>query len=92
MSIIWFLLFGLIVGLLARAIMPGRQSMSTPVTILLGMLGSLVGGLLGALVTSRRVLDFNTAGIIGSVLGALLLLFIYERMRERRRTKGSSLP
>lgn len=84
MNIILFLLFGLVVGFLARAIMPGRQAMSLPMTLLLGVAGSFVGGFIGALVTSKRVLDFNTAGIIGSVLGALLLLFVYMKYVQGR--------
>ncbi len=84
MGIVFFLLFGLVVGFLARAIMPGRQAMSLPMTLLLGVAGSFVGGFIGALVTSRRVFDFNTAGLIGSVLGALLLLFLYTRYAHGR--------
>lgn len=76
MSIILFIVFGLVVGLLARALMPGRQSMGVGMTILLGVAGSFVGGFLGALVTDSRVTDFNTAGIIGSVIGAIVLLLL----------------
>jgi uncharacterized membrane protein YeaQ/YmgE (transglycosylase-associated protein family) len=85
MSIILFIVFGLVIGLLARAIMPGRQSMSIWMTTLLGMAGSLVGGFLGALVTRRRVLDLNSAGLIGSLIGALILLYIYTRFVARDR-------
>lgn len=76
MSIILFIVFGLIVGLLARALLPGRQSMGIGMTILLGVAGSFVGGFIGALITDNRVTDFNTAGIIGSVIGAVLLLLL----------------
>jgi uncharacterized membrane protein YeaQ/YmgE (transglycosylase-associated protein family) len=76
MSILMFLLFGLIVGLLARAIMPGRQSMGLVLTMALGVVGSFVGGFLVALVTRTQVTDFNTAGFIGSIVGAMLTLFI----------------
>lgn len=84
MSIVFFILFGLVIGALARALMPGRQPMGLLATTLLGMAGSLVGGFLGALVTRRRVLDLNSAGLIGSLIGALLLLFIYTRVVARR--------
>lgn len=76
MSIILFVVFGLIVGLLARALLPGRQGMGLGMTALLGVAGSFVGGFLGALITDSRVTDLNTAGVIGSVLGAILLLVL----------------
>jgi uncharacterized membrane protein YeaQ/YmgE (transglycosylase-associated protein family) len=74
MGILLFIVFGLVVGLVARAIMPGRQSMSMVMTALLGIGGSFVGGFLGALITNSRVTDFNTAGILGSILGAIVVL------------------
>ena len=84
MSILLFLVFGLVVGLLARAIMPGSQKMGWLGTMLLGVVGSFVGGFIGALLTSsNRVLDFNTAGLIGSVIGALIALAIGEASRTR---------
>lgn len=76
MSIILFLIFGLVVGFLARAIMPGSQKMGLVATMLLGVVGSFIGGFLGALITDSRVLDFNTAGIIGSIIGALIALAV----------------
>ena len=84
MSIILFVVFGFVVGLLARAIMPGTQAMGVVYTILLGIAGSFVGGFLVSLVTRNRVTDLNTAGVIGSVLGALLLLFAVSRFGGRR--------
>lgn len=83
MSIILFLVFGLVVGFLARAIMPGSQKMGWLATMLLGVVGSFIGGFLGALITSSRVLDFNTAGIIGSLIGALIALAIGGGRRSR---------
>ncbi len=83
MGIILFVVFGFIVGLLARAIMPGTQKMGFVSTALLGIAGSFIGGFLAALVTSSRVTDLNTAGIIGSIAGALLLLFAMSRFSGR---------
>jgi uncharacterized membrane protein YeaQ/YmgE (transglycosylase-associated protein family) len=74
MGLIGFLVFGLIIGFIARAVMPGTQKMGFIATALLGVAGSLLGGFIGALLTNRRVLDFNTAGIIGSIVGALIVL------------------
>jgi len=76
MSIILFLVFGLVVGFIARAVMPGTQKMGLVATMVLGVIGSFVGGFLGALVTDSRVLDFNTAGLIGSIIGALIALAV----------------
>ncbi len=84
MGILLFLVFGLVVGLLARAIMPGTQSMGLIATALLGIAGSFVGGFLVSLVTSNRVTDLNTAGIIGSIVGALLVLFLVGKFGSRR--------
>lgn len=86
MSILIFIVLGLIAGLLARAIMPGRQSMGLVATTLLGMAGSLIGGFVASLFTHESVLDFNTSGIIGSVIGALLLLFILGMVGRTRHT------
>jgi uncharacterized membrane protein YeaQ/YmgE (transglycosylase-associated protein family) len=76
MSILLFLVFGLIVGLIARALLPGRQRLGLIATMLLGVAGSFVGGFIGALITDSKVTDLNTAGIIGSVIGAILLLVV----------------
>jgi uncharacterized membrane protein YeaQ/YmgE (transglycosylase-associated protein family) len=83
MSILLFLVFGLVVGFLARAIMPGSQKMGLLATMLLGVIGSFVGGFIGAMLTSSRVLDFNTAGLIGSVIGALIALAVGGMGRSR---------
>jgi uncharacterized membrane protein YeaQ/YmgE (transglycosylase-associated protein family) len=79
MGIILFIIFGLIVGFLARALMPGRQKMGWVMTTGLGVAGSFLGGFLVSLVTDNRVTDLHTAGIIGSVLGAILLLALASR-------------
>lgn len=84
MGILLFIVFGFVVGLLARAIMPGTQKMGILGTCLLGIAGSFVGGFLVALVTSNRVTDLNTAGIIGSIVGALLVLFLVGRFGRGR--------
>jgi uncharacterized membrane protein YeaQ/YmgE (transglycosylase-associated protein family) len=82
-SLIGWIIFGAIVGGLARLIMPGRDPMGCFLTVLLGVLGSVVGGLLLGFLVSGRGDD--PAGWIGSVLGALLLLWIYRWWAMRRR-------
>jgi uncharacterized membrane protein YeaQ/YmgE (transglycosylase-associated protein family) len=76
MGILLFLVFGLVVGLIARALTPGRQGMGWVMTMLLGVAGSFVGGFLASLITHNRVLDFHTSGLIGSIIGAVVLLVI----------------
>ena len=84
MGIILFLVFGLVVGLLARAIMPGSQKMGFGMTALLGVAGSFVGGFLASLITHDRITDLNTAGLIGSVIGAIVVLAVVGGLSRRR--------
>jgi uncharacterized membrane protein YeaQ/YmgE (transglycosylase-associated protein family) len=69
---------GLIVGALARLALPGPDPMSIPMTIVLGIGGSLVGGLIA------RVFLGTGGGLIFAVLGAILLLYIYRRFVQHR--------
>ena len=84
MGLLAFIVFGLVVGLIARAVMPGRQSMGLIATALLGMAGSFVGGLVGSLMFGGRVFDLHPSGIIGSVIGALLVMFLVGLGGRRR--------
>jgi uncharacterized membrane protein YeaQ/YmgE (transglycosylase-associated protein family) len=80
--IITLIIVGLIAGALARLIIPGRQNLSIPMTILLGIIGSFVGGFLSNLIFHHRI-SLDTSGIIGSIIGAIIVLFIYIRVRAR---------
>jgi uncharacterized membrane protein YeaQ/YmgE (transglycosylase-associated protein family) len=82
MYLIAFLVFGFVVGLIARAIFPGTQRLGLLATTLLGVIGSLLGGVLGNLLFSGHWDRPVTAGWIGSILGALLLLAIAGRGRR----------
>ena len=89
MGIVWMIVVGLIAGLLARALMPGNDAMGWVTTILLGIVGSFVGGFLASLVlhdNSPNTSDFHPTGIVGSVIGALLVLGIWRVARRRRVT------
>jgi uncharacterized membrane protein YeaQ/YmgE (transglycosylase-associated protein family) len=89
MSIIGFLIFGLIIGLIARALYPGRQNMGWLATAILGMVGSVVGGLIGqALFGNHRAADggFTTGGWISSIIGAIIVLWAYLALAGRRRS------
>jgi uncharacterized membrane protein YeaQ/YmgE (transglycosylase-associated protein family) len=84
MGLVLLLFFGFVIGLIARALMPGDQRMGIIMTSVLGVGGSFFGGFLGALVSDQRVTDFNTAGVLGSIMGALLLLFVAGSISRRR--------
>jgi uncharacterized membrane protein YeaQ/YmgE (transglycosylase-associated protein family) len=81
MSILLFLVFGFVVGLIARAIMPGTQSMGIVKTTLIGAGGSFVGGLIGNLISGDGLLRVHSAGWIGSIIGAVVLMAILGRSR-----------
>jgi uncharacterized membrane protein YeaQ/YmgE (transglycosylase-associated protein family) len=82
-SLIWACIIGLVVGALAKLIMPGKGPGGWIVTILLGLAGSLVASYLGRLVGWYR--EGQSAGFIMSVLGAILILFVY-RLIIRQKT------
>ena len=77
MGILWMIIIGLVAGAIAKAIMPGRDPGGFIVTILLGIAGSLVGGFLFHGGDTR-------SGLIGSVVGALILLLLYRLIIGRR--------
>jgi uncharacterized membrane protein YeaQ/YmgE (transglycosylase-associated protein family) len=80
LHIIWSIIIGFIIGLIARAIMPGAQGLGFILTTILGIAGSIVGGLIGRLFSRPAPgTPFHPAGIIMSIIGALILLFIWGR-------------
>lgn len=86
MGILAFILIGLIAGLLARAILPGRQNMGLLATTLLGIVGSFVGGLVGSLFArDGRMFDLHPSGILMSVVGAVLVLLLVGAAGKNRR-------
>ena len=86
MGIITFIIIGLVAGLIARAILPGRQSMGLLATTLLGMVGALVGGLIGSLFQrgDGRLFDVHPTGILMSVIGAIVVLLLVGAAGRRR--------
>ena len=82
MGILIWLIVGLIAGALARFLVPGEDPMGWLGTLVLGLVGSLVGGFLGNLFFEGDI-DITAAGIVGSILGAVIALLIYRSMRSR---------
>ncbi|PUA78986.1 GlsB/YeaQ/YmgE family stress response membrane protein [Nocardioides currus] len=83
--ILTILVVGAIAGFVARLLVPARQDLSVVATILLGIVGSLIGGLLGYLLFHKDADDglFQPAGIIGSIIGAVIALVVWQ-MSQRR--------
>jgi len=85
--IIGLLVIGIIAGFLARLLVPGPDPMGFFATVLLGIIGSFVGGFLGALIFGKDVDTegwFQVSGIIGSIIGAVIVLLIYRAIISRR--------
>ena len=83
MTIIWAILIGLLVGIVAKFLMPGRDGGGFIVTALLGIVGALVATFLGQAMGIYTA--GQSAGFIGAVVGAILVLFVYNLIRGRRR-------
>jgi uncharacterized membrane protein YeaQ/YmgE (transglycosylase-associated protein family) len=79
-GILGWILFGLVVGALAKLLMPGKDPGGFVVTTLLGIVGAVVGGFLGRLLGLYR--EGEPAGFVGALLGAILLLWIYRKTRK----------
>lgn len=83
MNFIWIIIIGLVTGLIARAIKPGADAMGWIATIVLGILGAIVGGFLAGVLGMNA--DGGMVGLIFSVIGAIILLFIYEIIAGKSR-------
>jgi uncharacterized membrane protein YeaQ/YmgE (transglycosylase-associated protein family) len=85
MGFIWMLIIGLIAGALARLIMPGRDPMGIIMTIILGIVGSILGGLVSWAIWGADTRDggFRPAGLLLSILGAIIVLWIYRMIKSR---------
>lgn len=87
MEFLWFLLvitlFGAIAGFLARLVVPGPDPMGFFATVALGVAGSFLGGFLGSLLFEGE-LELRGSGLIGSIIGAVLLLLLVRLLNRRR--------
>ncbi|CAN5604714.1 MAG: GlsB/YeaQ/YmgE family stress response membrane protein [Acidobacteria bacterium] len=82
MGILAWILFGLVVGIIAKLLMPGKDPGGLIVTILLGIAGAMIGGFLGRAMGLYR--EDEAAGWIMSILGAIVLLVLYRLLVRRR--------
>lgn len=79
MGIIGFLVAGLIIGALARLLLPGRQKIGLALTLVLGVIGSIIGGLIAGALGTGDIGELNFLGFILAVLGAVAVLAVAER-------------
>lgn len=86
--IIGAIIIGLIAGFLARAVVPGDDSMSVGATLMLGLVGSLIGGFLGWILFRKDGDNgaLQLSGLIGSFIGAVIALLIWRAIRSRSTT------
>ncbi len=83
--LLYLLLIGIVAGFLARLLVPGRDSMSVGATIVLGIVGSFVGGFLGWALFGHDLADgaVQASGVFGSVVGAIIVLLVYRVVTRR---------
>lgn len=84
MGIIGFIIAGLIIGALARLVKPGRQNVSVLATLLLGLAGSVIGGLIASLLGTGDIFELNVLGFVIAVIAAVLLIGVVEGAASRR--------
>ena len=88
--IITLIIVGLIAGAIARLLIPGRQNISILGTIVLGIIGSFIGGFIGYVLFHKDSQDgfFQPSGLLGSIVGAVIALLIWERMTGNSRRRS----
>ena len=82
MAILWTIIIGLVIGVIAKLLMPGKDPGGFIITILLGIAGSFLAGFIGR--TMQWYSEGQPAGVIASVVGAIVLLLVYRMFFSRR--------
>ena len=84
MGILSWILMGLIVGVLAKWIMPGKDPGGIIITILLGIAGAFVGGFIGSRIGLGTITGFNIGSVLLAIGGAILLLILYRALKNKK--------
>lgn len=82
-DILGFLVFGLVVGAIARLLKPGKQGLSLVMTLLLGVAGSIIGGLVAGFFGTGDIFELNILGAIVAIIAAVVLLVVAESAYSR---------
>lgn len=82
---IGFILAGLIIGALARLVKPGKQNLSVIATLLLGLLGSVIGGLIASLIGTGSIFELNVFGFVVAVIASVLLIGVAETVSGNKK-------
>ncbi len=85
---IGFIVFGLVVGVLARLIKPGKQNLSLLMTLLLGLAGSVIGGVIANLIGSGGIFELNIIGAVIAIIAAVLLIGVFEGLGGRNKSSA----
>ena len=83
-AVIGFLVAGLVIGALARLLKPGKQNLGLLATLLLGVVGSVIGGVVASLLGTGSITELNVLGFVVAVVAALLLIGTAEGMSSKR--------
>ena len=88
MAIIGFLVFGLVVGVLARLLKPGRQHLGLLGTLVLGVVGSLIGGIVASALGTGDIWELNVIGAVVAIIAAVLLIGVVEALMGKNDRQG----
>jgi uncharacterized membrane protein YeaQ/YmgE (transglycosylase-associated protein family) len=86
-AIIGFLFFGLVIGALARLLKPGKQDLSILATLGLGVVGSVIGGLIASLIGTGKITELDFLGTVFAVIAAVLLVGTAEALTGKSKTR-----
>jgi uncharacterized membrane protein YeaQ/YmgE (transglycosylase-associated protein family) len=84
-NLIGFLIWGLIIGGVARLLKPGKQNLSVLATLGLGMVGSIIGGILASLISAGSIFELNFWGVVFAVIASVLLVGTAETLTSNKR-------
>jgi uncharacterized membrane protein YeaQ/YmgE (transglycosylase-associated protein family) len=84
--VIGFIVAGLVIGALARLIKPGKQNLSLIATLLLGLAGSVIGGVIASLLGTGNIFELNVLGFIVAVIASVALIGVAEGLAGRRKS------